>query len=100
MKERRPSATAMMAAMARAAHLLLDDEPKILRDDLALRISGAENEAALLAALEAQLTETARRTSPNFAPAVFNFYRAFVTMRNRYTEDELSKAIHRGSRSM
>jgi hypothetical protein len=33
------------AAMARAAPLLLDGEPKILRDDLALGLSGVENEA-------------------------------------------------------
>lgn len=96
MEERRPSSTALMAAMARAAHLILDAEPKILRDDLALGFSGAENEAALLAALEARLTEFARRTHPDLAPAVFKFYRAFVPMRNRYTEDELSKAIQRG----
>jgi methyltransferase (TIGR00027 family) len=96
MEGRRPSGTAMMAAIGRAAHLLLDDDPKILRDDLALRFSGAENEGALRAALETQLTEPSGRTRPDFAQAVFKFYRAFVTMRNRYAEDELSKAIHRG----
>ena len=47
MEEGRPSLTAVVAAMMRAAHVLLDDEPKILRDDLALGLSEIEHEAAL-----------------------------------------------------
>jgi hypothetical protein len=31
----------------RAAHLLLDDDPKIFRDDFALRLGGCESEAFL-----------------------------------------------------
>jgi O-methyltransferase involved in polyketide biosynthesis len=52
MKEGQPSSTAMNSAMVRAAHLCLDDHPKILRDDLAIQLSGFENEVALAAALE------------------------------------------------
>lgn len=98
MEEGRPSATSMIAAMFRAAHLFLDSEPKVLLDDFALPLSGVGNEAALRATLDALLTETARRTDLEFAHAVFNFYRAFVLMRNRYAEDELEKAIARGVR--
>jgi hypothetical protein len=58
MEEGRPSTTAMIAAMVRAAHLVLDDDPKILQDPLALGLSGVENEAALRARLEAIETET------------------------------------------
>src|SRR3954453_18703074 len=57
MEKGRPSATAMGAAMARAAHLLLDGERKILRDDLALGLSGMENEAALRALLQSLQAE-------------------------------------------
>ena len=38
MEEGQPSATAMAAARARAAHFLWDADPKILRDDLALAL--------------------------------------------------------------
>ena len=55
MEEGRPSLTAVGVAMMRAAHLLLDDGPKILEDSLALAFSGAENEAALRANVDAFL---------------------------------------------
>jgi hypothetical protein len=50
MEEGRPSATALGAAIHRAAHQLLD-VPKILEDPLALRIVGANAESALRANL-------------------------------------------------
>jgi methyltransferase (TIGR00027 family) len=96
MEEGRPSATAMMAAMARAAHLVLDDDPKILQDPLALGLSGVENEAALLATLKAMQAEIARRSTPEVAQAQVRYVRAVTTMRQRYTEDELDKALERG----
>jgi methyltransferase (TIGR00027 family) len=98
MEEGRPSSTAIGAAMLRAAHLLLDDEPKILKDDFALGFSGVENEAALQAALDTMRAEFARRASPDLAHSLLRHLRASVTMRSRYTEDELSKAIVRGIR--
>jgi methyltransferase (TIGR00027 family) len=96
MEEGRPSSTAMGAATARAAHLLLDSEPKILRDELALGFSGMENEAALRAALQIIQAELVKRSTPELAPVVFRTVRTLTTMRSRYAEDELSKAIERG----
>src|SRR5262245_4366058 len=96
MEEGRPSATAMIAAMARAAHLVLDDEPKILQDSLALGLSGVENEAALQATIGALQAEIARRFTPELAQALTRYNRAGTTMRQRYTEDELGKAVERG----
>jgi methyltransferase (TIGR00027 family) len=96
MEEGRPSSTAMGAAILRAAHLLLDDEPKILRDDFASHFSGVENEAALRAALDTMRANFARRVSPEFAHSLLRHLRASVVMRSRYTEDELSQAIARG----
>jgi methyltransferase (TIGR00027 family) len=96
MEEGRPSATSMIAALSRAAHLLLDGEPKVLHDDLALSLSGAENESTLRAILNTFVAEVAQRTDPEFAQGVFNLYRAFVVMRNRYAEDALEQAIARG----
>ena len=96
MEDGRPSSTAMGAAMARAAHLLLDGEPKILKDELALGFSGMENKAALRAALQTIQAELAQRSTPELAPIVFRNVRTLTTVRSRYAEDELSKAIGRG----
>ena len=80
MEEGRPSTTAVVPALLRAAHLLWDDDPKIFQDPLALRLSGVENEAALQATLAQQST----------------YARAHVAIKQRYTEDELDKAVKRG----
>ena len=98
MEEGRPSSTARGAAMLRAAHLLLDEEPKILTDNFALGLSGAESEAALRIALEMMRADFAQRASPELAHSLLRHLRASVTMRSRYTEDELSTAITRGVR--
>jgi len=96
MEEGRPSATAISTALRRAAHLVLDDDPKVFQDSLALRLSGMESEAALQAALEAMQAENARRSTPEVAQRVNRSARAAVVMRQRYTEDELGKALERG----
>jgi len=83
MEEDRPSITAQHAAMHRAAHQLLD-VPKILDDQLALRIIGANAESAL------------RSNLGWFQKS--RFLRAFIVLRNRYAEDELACAIQRGVR--
>jgi len=61
MEEGRPSSTAIGAAMLRAAHWLLDDEPKILRDAFALGLSGIESETALRAAIDRMQAAFAQR---------------------------------------
>jgi methyltransferase (TIGR00027 family) len=96
MEEGRPSATATIAAMMRAAHLVLDNDPKIFEDSLALPLSGVENEAALQERLRAIETEMARRSTPEFAQAFLRDNRAGTSLRQRYTEDELGKAVERG----
>jgi hypothetical protein len=40
MEARKPSESAIAAAMIRASHLILDDNPKILQDTLAWKFSG------------------------------------------------------------
>jgi hypothetical protein len=67
MEEGKPSATALLSAMARAAHLLWGQPPKIFRDTLALRLSGCQSEAALKAQMEQFDAELARTTNPDFA---------------------------------
>ena len=93
MEEGQPSRTAVFAAMARAAHLIIDDEPKIHRDDLALGFSGMQNEVELRAAFQALQTQMEQLTTPEFAKAFWQSYRGAAVMRQRYTEDELEKAL-------
>ena len=96
MEEGHPSETALLAAMTRATHLFQDSEPKVLRDDLALQLSGFENETALQHAVKALLTEVAHHFGMEFAQRLSQYSRALMTMRNRYAEDELSNAIEHG----
>lgn len=79
-----PSLTAFTAAAARAAHLIVDDDPLIFTDTLA---------GAMLGNRAEELIEyhRAHGTHPVLAGA-----RAQVTCRSRYTEDSLARAVWRG----
>jgi methyltransferase (TIGR00027 family) len=93
MEEGRPSSTAQVVAIFRAAHLLWDDLPKILEDTFALRLSGCENEAALRVQFDRLAAES---INPDFAQIALRYMRGLVVMRSRYVEDEVSQAIKRG----
>jgi methyltransferase (TIGR00027 family) len=84
MKENCPSATAWRVALRRAAHQLLD-EPKIFNDPLALRIVGANSEAASELG-EDWLAET----------VLSRVLRASLAARSQFAEDELRTAIEQG----
>ncbi|MFZ0956965.1 MAG: class I SAM-dependent methyltransferase [Candidatus Sulfotelmatobacter sp.] len=82
MQEGKFSRTAQRVAIRRAAHQLLDD-PKVLDDPLALRIIGNEAAAAL-------------RTDPKEHHAFSRAFRAFMSARSRFAEDELARAAEDG----
>ena len=75
---------AEQTALFRAAHQVLDHDPKILLDPLALTLLGKETETRINAQREFY-------TKPHIVKA-----RTFTIMRSRFTEDELSAAIDRG----
>lgn len=77
---------AEQTALFRAAHQVLDADPKILLDPLALSLLG-DNTAERI---------EANRDFYTMSPIVKA--RTFTIMRSRYTEDELSAAIDRGIR--
>jgi methyltransferase (TIGR00027 family) len=79
-----PSLTALTAAAARAAHLIVDNEPVIFADTLAQAMLGERAEELLS-------YHRAHGTHPVLAGA-----RAQVTCRSRYAEDRLADAIERG----
>lgn len=97
MKEQ-TSLTAVTAARWRAAHLLLDGDPKVFRDDLALRFSGADSEAAFRENLDATLAQIAAKAGADAAQKSFRAARSSMLARSRYTEDALSHAMARGIR--
>jgi methyltransferase (TIGR00027 family) len=79
-----PSFTAFTAAAARAAHLIVDDEPRIFADTLATALLGDRAEEFIG-------YHRAHGTHPVLSAA-----RAQVTCRSRYTEDRLADAVRRG----
>jgi methyltransferase (TIGR00027 family) len=79
-----PSLTALTAAAARAAHLIVDNEPVIFADPLAQAMLGERAEELI----------SYHRT--HGAHPVLAAARAQVTCRSRYAEDRLADAIDRG----
>ncbi len=79
-----PSLTAFTAAAARAAHLIVDDDPPIFTDTLAQAMLGERAEELIG-------FHRAHGTHPILSGA-----RAQVTCRSRYTEDSLADGIGRG----
>jgi methyltransferase (TIGR00027 family) len=74
----RPSRTSEAAAVHRAVHQLLDDEPKILPDPIALRIVEMPKETDL----------KVEASKPGFRQV-----RSRLVMRSRYAEDCLAEAV-------
>src|SRR5262249_1228412 len=84
MKGQTASQTAALTAMLRAAHQLVDDEPKIVDDPIAIALvddTTRERIAARPAALQ----------SPGLM-----IPRAAVLLRSRYAEDLLARAVAKG----
>ncbi len=74
----------MRVAMRRAAHQLFDS-PRVLDDPLAVAIIGSE--------AASQLTADARTESGTVSRSI----RAFMAVRSRLAEDELARAVSRGT---
>jgi methyltransferase (TIGR00027 family) len=84
----KPSRTSEAAAVHRAVHLLLDDEPKILVDPLALRLV----ESALGAWRDAGMSKGVDLKVEASKP-VFKQLRSRLVMRSRYAEDCLADGV-------
>jgi len=84
MQQRKPSRTALAAAVHRAAHQILE-QGRIFPDPLALRILGGDAESLVRKAAE---DPDQRRM------------RIFIAVRTRFAEDALAAAIERGVRQL
>jgi methyltransferase (TIGR00027 family) len=82
MREKAPSQTALRVALRRAAHQLLD-EPKVLDDPLAVRIVG-------------QAAQEIRAENRGVQSRLGRHFRAFMAVRSRYAEDQLTACVARG----
>ncbi len=80
-----PSQTALRAAAARAAHLIVDAEPALHRDTLAYALLG-ERAEELVGYHRAHGDHLVLRTA-----------RTAATTRSRFTEDRLAEAVRRGT---
>ena len=83
MEQRGPSRTAITTATVRAAHYLLDADPKILDDRFARAFAGFQSDEELSKALNTL-------AYPDFARM-----RTLFALRNRYAEDELVRSMER-----
>lgn len=84
MIERGFSGTAQGVALLRAAHQLIDEEPRILDDPIVLRL------------LDTQTLDQIRINSNHFKTPIMNDQRSYIITRSRYTEDRLAEAVRRG----
>jgi methyltransferase (TIGR00027 family) len=85
-EKKEPSRTAIRTAMRRAAHYLLDAEPKILADTFARAFAGFSSDEELLAALQ------------GVPGSNVSWLRVSFALRNRLAEDELADAVRRGTK--
>ena len=88
------SLTAVGAAVFRAAHMALDDDPRVFEDPFAFPLSGAPG--LLKEYANTVLTRFVARLGTEAGPRVFRYLRALTVMRSRYAEDQLCLAIERG----
>jgi methyltransferase (TIGR00027 family) len=80
-----PSRTAVMTAIHRAAHFLIDEPPKILADSFARAFAGFSSDKEFPAVVDSY-------AFPDFAA-----HRASFALRNRYAEDQLATAVASGT---
>jgi methyltransferase (TIGR00027 family) len=84
MQDGSPSKTAFAVARRRAVHQVLDQQPLVLNDPIAVPILGPQTTAGILA-------ETEKHNHP-FALAM----RSFMVARSRYAEEQLAAAVAAG----
>lgn len=85
MAERNSSSTALRVAELRAAHQLVDGEPKILTDPVRLRL------------LDADVLDKIRAHPEMLSVPWVVGMRSHVLLRSRYTEDRLAEAVDGGA---
>jgi methyltransferase (TIGR00027 family) len=96
MEKERASETAVLTAVMRAAHPLIDSKPWVFEDPWAGVFVGIETREALQTVLISIENELAGLSTRALIHALLDEARSSVSIRSRYAEDELLKAIERG----
>ena len=84
MNNQEASRTALATAYLRAAHQLLDAEPRILDDPVAVRLLGED------------ASQTVREFAERYRNPAAEALRSHVVLRSRFAEDRLAEAVQRG----
>jgi methyltransferase (TIGR00027 family) len=84
--------------MLRAAHLLLDGDPRVFEDPLALALCGLPDAEVLRSAVHRLHQVFAQHCGEQLAQAIVRDLRATILLRNRYAEDQLRLAMQQGIR--
>jgi methyltransferase (TIGR00027 family) len=96
MQSGRASETAMISAVMRAAHRLLDEAPWIFVDDMAMALNGLKNEAELRAKLVSVEEQVTAFGGSTVAKTFIYASRLGLALRARFAEDVLADAMRRG----
>ncbi len=78
-----PIRTALAAAAARSAHLIVDGDPKIFQDSVALALLGSDADELIA-------------VHRNSEEPLFAALRGIMTSRSRHVEDRLAEAVDSG----
>jgi len=95
-----PSRTALLTAVQRGHHYLTVPEPKILRDNLALALSGLETLEAVQAYIENMIDAFTALSDRETATTFMKRIDGAVCMRSRVVEEELAIARQRGVKQL
>jgi methyltransferase (TIGR00027 family) len=96
MQTDRASETAMICAAMRAAHPMLDEAPWIFVDEMAIALSGLQDQAALRAKLASHEEYLTAFSGPETAKAFMRTGKLCGALRARFAEDVLADAMRRG----
>jgi len=95
-----PSRTALLTAVQRAHHFQTAPEPKVLRDNLAMALTGLESPAAVQGYIDTMIDTFAALSDLETAKVFMNRIDGAVCMRSRVVEEELPKARARGLKQL
>lgn len=90
------SLTADLVAMMRAAHVVMDDEPKILDDKFALKLCGLPDSATLHTAMAGMEQNLSSKFPDVRVKSILEALRAGISVRSRMAEQRLMEAVERG----
>ncbi len=95
-----PSRTALLTAVQRAHHFLTAPEPKVLRDDLALALTGLGSLEAVQSYIDNMVDAFAALSDTSIAAIFMARVDWAVCMRSRVVEERLAEARKRGVKQL